>query len=291
MTNHEPPVSCLVFTLNEELNLPHCLESLRWCDDVAVVDSFSTDRTEAIAKAAGARFAQHAFTGFGDQRNWSLAQIPLKHPWALILDADERVPPDLVEEMARRLPAATEDVAAFRVRRRFHLWGRWLRFSSLYPSWVVRLVRLGRVHYLNRGHSETQHVDGRVESLERDLIDENHKGLEEWWARQHRYATQEAEWELTQPRGKLRDCFARDPLRRRAALKALARGLPARPMWYFLYSYLVRSGWLDGLAGLRFCLMKASYQHLIVRQKRALRRTGAHPVTAVPPGQPSPTVL
>ncbi len=67
-----PPVSCLVFTLNEEVNLPHCLGSLGWCDDVVVVDSFSTDRTQAIAQAAGSQFLQHAFTGFGDQRNWTL---------------------------------------------------------------------------------------------------------------------------------------------------------------------------------------------------------------------------
>src|SRR5437016_4156444 len=129
-----PPVSCLIFTLNEEVNLPHCLGSLGWCDDVVIVDSFSTDRTEALAQVHGVRFVQHKFTGFGDQRNWSLEHIPLKHPWALILDADERVPAELVAELAHRLPAAPSDVAAFRLRRRFHLWGQWLRRSSLYPT-------------------------------------------------------------------------------------------------------------------------------------------------------------
>src|SRR5262245_54356024 len=117
--DHRPPVSCLVYTLNEEANLPHCLASLGWCDDVVVVDSFSTDSTEAIARAAGARFMPHRFTGFGDQRNWSLEHIPLKHPWALVLDADERVPPELAAELAGRLAAVPDDVAAFRLRRRF----------------------------------------------------------------------------------------------------------------------------------------------------------------------------
>src|SRR5258708_2539917 len=117
-----PPVSCLIYTLNEEINLPHCLASLRWCDDVVVVDSFSTDATAELARAAGAQVVQHAFTGFGDQRNWSLESVTLKHPWALILDADERVPPELVAEMAERLPPARAEVAAFRVRRRFYLW-------------------------------------------------------------------------------------------------------------------------------------------------------------------------
>src|SRR5262249_31057996 len=161
----------------EEVNLPYCLESLKWCDDIVIVDSFSTDQTAAIAQATGARFVQHKFTGFGDQRNWSLTQIPLKHSWALILDADERVPRELAEELAERAKAPADEIAAFRVRRRFHLWGKWLRHSSLYPTWLVRLVRVGRVRYVNRGHAETQVVDGRVESLEHDLIDENHKGL------------------------------------------------------------------------------------------------------------------
>jgi glycosyltransferase involved in cell wall biosynthesis len=266
-----PPVTCLIYTLNEEINLPHCLGSLSWCDDVVVIDSFSTDRTEAIARAAGARFVQHEFTGFGDQRNWSLTQVSLRHPWVLILDADERVPPELVAEMRQRLAMNNDSVAAFRLRRRFHLWGRWLRHSSLYPTWVVRLIRLGRVRYVNRGHAETQMVDGTVESLEHDLIDENHKGLDEWWERQHRYALQEAQYELDQPATLLRHVCARDPLVRRAAIKSLARRLPLRSLWYFLYAYFFRLGCLDGLAGLHFCLMRAKCQALITLKKRELR--------------------
>jgi glycosyltransferase involved in cell wall biosynthesis len=262
----------LIYTLNEEVNLPHCLRSLAWCDDVVVVDSFSSDATEAIARSAGARFIQHPFTGFGDQRAWSLEQVPLKHPWALILDADERVPAELAAELADRLPKVPDKVAAFRVRRRFYLWGRWLRHSSLYPTWVVRLVRVGCVRYVNRGHAETQEVDGRTESLEHDLIDENHKGLEDWWARHNRYSTQEAVYELAQARGNWLDLLSRDPLRRRALLKRLARNLPARPLWYFLYSYLFRLGLLDGRDGYRFCLMKAMYHAMVVLKKHEVRR-------------------
>jgi glycosyltransferase involved in cell wall biosynthesis len=270
----QPPVSCLVYTLNEEINLPHCLGSLRWCDDVVVVDSFSTDRTEAIARTAGARFVQHRFTGFGDQRNWSLEQVALKHPWALILDADERVPESLRKEMTGRLKSVPQDLAAFRLRRRFYLWGRWLRYSSLYPTWVVRLVRVGRVRYVNRGHAETQMVDGHIDALWEDLIDENHKGLEDWWARQDSYSTQEALYELRQSGAGLKECFSTDPLRRRAGLKTLARSLPGRPFWYFLYAYGLRRGFLDGLDGLRFCTMKATFQAMVVRKKHKLRRKG-----------------
>lgn len=287
------PISCFIFTLNEEINLPHCLKSLTWCDDVVVIDSFSTDRTEAIAREAGAKFWQNSFSGFGDQRNWALAKAGIKYPWALILDADERVPSEMVEELATRLPEATPDIAAFRVRRRFHLWGKWLRFSSLYPTWVVRLVRVGRVLYHNRGHAETQMVDGRIDSLHTDLVDENHKGLEEWWARQDRYAHQEALYELQRPHAPLTHLFAFDPLRRREALKTLARRLPGRPVWYFLYSYLLRFGFLDGLAGLRYCRMKAAFHAMIARKKRELLRGGGlrNPPLDNPekmPGKPVP---
>src|SRR5690242_5961192 len=90
------PVSVMIFTLNEEVNLPACLASLRWCDDVIVVDSFSQDRTEAICREEGVRFFQHRFEGMDRQRNWALASTAPRHAWVLILDADERVTPELV---------------------------------------------------------------------------------------------------------------------------------------------------------------------------------------------------
>jgi hypothetical protein len=140
---------------------------------------------------------------------------------------------------------------------------------------VVRLVRVGRARYVNRGHAETQEVDGRIESLSHDLIDENHKGIDDWWARQVKYAGQEAAYELAQAGSPRRDLFSGDPLRRRAAMKALARRLPARPLWYFLYSYVLRGGFLDGVDGFRFCTMKAMYQAMIVLKKHELTRQSA----------------
>ena len=134
---------------------------------------------------------QRAFDGFGTQRNWALDTVPTQHEWVLILDADERVPAEMVSELQQVLPAAPE-IAAFRLARRFYMWGRWLRHSSLYPSYVVRLVRKGRVRYVNRGHAETQDVDGVTAQLATDLIDENLKGIDEWFERQNRYSTRDA---------------------------------------------------------------------------------------------------
>ena len=264
----------MIFTLNEEMHLPQCLRSLAWCNDVIVVDSFSHDRTEEISRNAGTRFFQHAFTGFGDQRNWALENTAPKHEWVLILDADERVPPELVTELALALPNVPESVGAFRLKRRFYMWGRWLRYSSLYPSWVVRLVRKGRVRYVNRGHAETQDVDGDVQDLNSDLIDENIKGIDEWFERQNRYSRKDAEYELaveTQPL-RFRDVMSGDPLVRRNAAKRLATMLPARPLIYFLYSYVWRRGFLDGKDGLVFCMMRALYEGMVEAKKHDLRR-------------------
>lgn len=266
-------VSVMVFTLDEELHLPVCLASLAWSDDVVVVDSFSRDRTCEIAAAAGARVVQHGFEGFGSQRNWALSHAAPRHPWVLILDADERVPEDLARELLAIANADPPGVGAYRVRRRFHIWGRWLRHSSLYPSWVVRFVRAGRVRFIDRGHAETQEVDGLVGDLACDLLDENLKGIDEWFDRQNRYSTREAEYELSREVEGLEpmDLFSRDPLVRRAALKRVAWRLPARGLAYFLYSYVWRCGFLDGRDGLAFCRMRAIYQAQVALKKYALR--------------------
>lgn len=269
-------ISVLVYTLNEEVNLPTCLDGLRWCDDVVVVDSFSTDGTREIAERCGARFVQHKFTGFGAQRNWSLQNLKLKHKWALILDADESVPEALRDEMIAAVRNAPPETAAFRLKRRFHLWRRWLKHSALYPTWVTRLVRVGRVRYVDRGHAETEEVDGEVAALQNDLHDENRKGFKDWATRQKRYCLKDAEYEAGAPPLRLRELFAADPLRRRAASKRLAMRLPFRSLWYFLYAYFWRLGFLDGAAGLVFCLWRAYFQGLTARlRKEAKRRASA----------------
>ena len=267
----------MIFTLNEEIHLPSCLDSLHWADDVVIVDSFSTDRTEAISREHGVRFFQNQFIGFGSQRNWAMDHCTPRHDWILVLDADERVTPELAEEIARVTASASPaDVGAFRVKRRFYMWGRWLQYSSLYPNWVVRLIHRDRVRYVDRGHAETQTVQGTVLELQSDLIDENLRSIDEWFDRQNRYASKEAAYELANEAagGGTGDLLSRDPLIRRAALKRLSWRLPFRPIFYFLYAYLWRAGFRDGRAGLMFCFMKALYQGMIVVKKYDMRQAG-----------------
>ena len=265
-------ISVLVFTKNEEIHLPRCLGSISGSDDIVVVDSFSEDRTRDIAGQVGVRFVQHAFTGFGDQRSWALENIPLKNSWALILDADEVVPPELWDEMTRKIAEVSPETSAFRLRRRFFWQKKWVPRSSQYPSWVVRLVQVGKVRFINRGHSETQLVEGETGALSGDLIDENLKGIPAFRERQRSYAAAEARHELNAGmRFKTRNLFSADPLIRRANAKALFSVLPMRGFFFWLYLYLYRGGVLEGLRGLELCLEKARYQSQIAKYKRQFK--------------------
>lgn len=273
------PVSVVIFTLNEELNLPYCLDSLTEFDEVVVVDSYSTDRTESICLQRGVGFVQNRFVGFGTQRNWALDYLELRNKWVLILDADESVPPALKQEIADRICKVPDETGAFRVKRRFHMWGRWLRYSSLYPTWVVRLVHKDRVRYVDRGHAETQVVEGDISDLTNDLIDENRKSIEDWFARQNGYSSRDADYELAEQRKPLRasQLFSVDPIVRRAAVKRLAYRAPARGFTYFLYSYVWKRGFLDGRGGLVFCRMRAIYQTTVAIKKYDMQTNGSRP--------------
>lgn len=273
------PVSVMIFTLNEEIHLPACLDALAWADDIIVVDSFSADRTEAICRERGVRFYQNRFEGFGSQRNWALDSTQPRHPWILILDADERVMPELAVELKGIAEASLGGVGAYRMPRRFYMWGRWLRYSSLYPTWVVRFIHRDRVRYSNRGHAETQEVQGEIRDLAHDLIDENLKGVDEWFERQNRYSRKDAEFEIEGEKDDSRpgELVSVDPLKRRAALKRLARRVPFRGLLYFFYSYIWRRGFLDGRDGFVFCRMRALYQSEVAIKKYDMRRSGKQP--------------
>jgi hypothetical protein len=203
----------------------------------------------------------------GDQRNWAMQNVTYKNEWLFVLDADEEFTPELAEEVLVQVRNAPEDVAAFRVKRKFYLWGKWLKNSSLYPTWVVRLIKNGKVRYVNRGHAETQVIDGRELSLNADLKDENLKGLHAWFDRQNEYSTKESNYEANAYRAPLVNLFSSDALKRREAMKSIARRLPFRPLAFFIYNLIWKRGFLDGYVGFQFSLMKAIYVAMIDLKK------------------------
>jgi glycosyltransferase involved in cell wall biosynthesis len=258
-------VSILILTLNEEANLAECIDSCAWSDDIVVFDSMSQDRTLEIAKSKGVKVLQRRFDNYAAQRNAALTTVEYKHPWVLMVDADERVPPKLAAEIESAVAGAGADIAMYRFRRKDFFFGKWLRRSSGYPSWFGRLVRLGRVR-VEREVNEEYIADGRVEHLSEHL---HHypfnKGIAYWFERHNRYSTMEAIAKLRQSNGRieLRAIFSGDPIDRRRALKQLLYRMPLRPLIVFFYLYIIRLGILDGRAGFHFSRMRAAYEMLI----------------------------
>jgi glycosyltransferase involved in cell wall biosynthesis len=271
-------VSVLILTLDEEVNLPRCLASVAWCDDIVVLDSGSTDRTVEIARAAGARVIHRPFDDWSSHQNWAAREIPFKHPWVYYSDADEVVTPELRDELLAVAKAAAERAdgpAAYRVRYRNYFRGRWIRHCGIYPVWLVRFFRPQRIRW-ERTVNPTPAVDGALGRLEAHF--EHHsfnKGLSAWVDKHNRYSTREAEESLRDLAAggfSLTQLLSRDPLRRRQALKRLSFRLPMRPALRFLYMYVLRLGFLDGSAGLAYCRLLAIYEYLIVLKMEEQRR-------------------
>ena len=267
-------ISVVILTLDEERNLPGALASLRGlCDDVVVFDSFSSDRTCDIAREAGARVVQRRFDDYASQRRVALTDVKYKHEWVLMLDADERVEASLWEEMGRRVAGVALDCALFRMRRKDHFMGKWIKHSSGYPTWFGRLVRPGRVR-VERSVNEEYTAEGSVGYLEGHLLHYPfERGLAHWIDRHNRYSTMEAAIVAQEgsARPRFGDLLSRDPTFRRKALKSLGYLMPLRPVVVFLYLYILRGGFLDGGPGLHFCALRGVYEFFIDLKLREAR--------------------
>jgi glycosyltransferase involved in cell wall biosynthesis len=295
------PVSALVPMLNEEANVSDCLKSLQFCDEVWVVDSGSRDRSPAIAQALGARVVQFDYVKGGPKKkNWALANLPFKHPWVLILDCDERVPPELEDEI--RAVLATPAKSGYYLNRRVFFLGRWLK-HCWYPSWNLRLFqhRLGRYEMLESGRLETgdnevhEHVllEGEAGYLKHDLLHYDYRSLHHFLERHNRYSTWEAEHRLRELANEGRGMtpkFWGSPLERRRWLKRLFLRVPGKPLWRFLYTYFLRCGFLDGYPGFLISAYMAVYEFEIGMKMYELRKSvqksheGSGVATAIGPG-------
>jgi glycosyltransferase involved in cell wall biosynthesis len=268
MTN----LTVIIPTRNEEENLPGALASVDWASQVIVVDSHSSDHTVHIAKDANAEVVQFDYPGHGPKKkNWALDNLELRNEWVLLLDADERVTPELRREME----AAVRDGHAdgYCIDRTFVFMGRSLRCFR--PNWIIRLFRhrLGRFEDLGltelpgTGDNEIHEhvvVDGTLGFLSSPLLHDDDRGITAWLDRHNKYATWEAHLYRrfrsepigVGPLGLLR----LDPFRRKRVLRRIWVRLPMRPALRFLVWYLLRRGFLDGRPGFVFCVLMAFYE-------------------------------
>jgi glycosyltransferase involved in cell wall biosynthesis len=268
-------ISVLILTRNEAQNLPACLASVAWSDDIHVLDSLSTDGTQAIAAAAGAHVTERAFDDWSTHQNWALRHLPFKHAWVFYLDADERVTPELRDELLKAAANPGES-CAFRVQRRDVFLNTWLKHVQTSPFYI-RLFRPKSMRYerlVNPVSVPSGHV-GQVAGL----LDHFpfSKGLDHWVERHNQYSHLEARQIVAnraeQATFSLRDAlFEKDFHRRRAHQKELFYRLPMRPLLRFLYLYVFRLGFLDGTAGYTYARLQAFYEYLIVEKTRELER-------------------
>jgi glycosyltransferase involved in cell wall biosynthesis len=275
-------ISVVVLTMNEAGNLPRCLDSVRFSDDVLVLDSGSTDDTCAIATSLGARVMTRAFDSFGRQRNHAMEQGGLRHDWVLHLDADEVVTPELQRELLEIARRGGSALPAWRIPSKLIFMGRWLRRSGMYPAYQVRYGRRELLRFVDHGHGQREALPPEQVGTVRAPMDHYNfsKGINDWFARHLRYAEAEARQALSERQQPLHagGLFARDRTTRRRALKRLGNRLPCRPALRFLYAWLLRGGFLDGLAGYRYARMLATYQQFIdlnLAELRARERSSA----------------
>jgi glycosyltransferase involved in cell wall biosynthesis len=257
-------ISVIILTKNEEQDLPFCLAALKWCNDVHLVDSGSSDRTVGIARAWGAKIRDHPFTSFGDQRNWALDNCNIQHPWILFLDADEIANKEFVHAMIQTVRVASQTTAGFYCCWKMIFDGRWLKRSGSFPKWQFRLLRRGRARFTDFGHGQKEAaVDGTLEYLH--VPYDHHaftKGIGPWLDRHNRYATLEAVERLAAPIH-WRNIFSAHGSKRNQALKPVVSRLPGWPLAHFLIMYVCRLGFLEGRPGFVYCANLAYYEFLI----------------------------
>jgi glycosyltransferase involved in cell wall biosynthesis len=297
------PVSVLIPAKNEEANLPACLASLTRADEVFVVDSQSTDNSIEIAKIHGANVVQFSFNGhWPKKKNWSLDNLPFRNEWVLIVDCDERIPPELWEEIDQVIHN-NEDNGYYLNRRVFFL-GKWIRHGGKYPDWNLRLFKheKGRYENLNTenipntGDNEVhEHVilQGKVGYLKNDMLHEDFRNLYHWLERHNRYSNWEARVYFNLLTGKddsgtIGANLFGDAVQRKRFLKKVWVRLPFKPILRFVLFYIIQRGFLDGKAGYIYARLLSQYEYQIGVKLYELRHCGGQlNTTTIPKSVPA----
>ena len=223
-----PTIAATVITLNEEKDLPRCLESLRWVDEIVVVDTNSADRTQEIARSFGAKVINEKWRGYGAQKNFAMEQC--KSDWVLNIDADEAVTPELRSEIEAEITSNHPAAGYYVARKTFYL-GRWIKFGGWYPNYVTRLCRRTEARWSEPQVHEHLQIKGEVRYLKNPLLHYTFSDIADQVTTNVRYARQGAE-----------------EMRKRGVKPSLFK-LLFKPFGKFLETYVGKRGFLDGLPG------------------------------------------
>jgi len=249
-------LSCTVLCHNEEANLEDCLKSVAWCDELIIVDSYSTDRTLEIAQQFTPLVFQHRFEGFAHQRLFSFSKT--SHEWILYIDADERLSPELQSEIQQLFSQAQIDADGFELPRLNFYFGGTVRHGEIYPDYQLRLFRKSKFTIEPLAVHESIKVNGRVERLKHDLI---HLTATDWQAYQRKqdlYTSLEAEKKFK----------TAEPISTVAPMLHAVSG--------FIKKSLLKKSILDGVAGLAYAYFHARDRYLLYKKMRSLQCAYQH---------------
>lgn len=273
------PISLIILTYNEEVNVEHCLKSVcDWVGEIIIVDSFSTDQTLEVCRKYTDRIYQHKFENHGKQVNWALDNLPLTFDWVMQLDSDEVVTPELASELCQTLPTLPQEVTGLYAKRRVYFMGRWIKHGDYYPMWLLRIFRKGKARNEEFEEDRVVLLEGEARYLKHDFIDYNRKGLSFWIDKHNQWATNEMRdllalfantGEEVSPMSIKASLLASQDRRRRWLKTNLYARAPLflRAFLYFFYRYFLRLGFLDGKEGLIFHFLQGCWYRFLVDAK------------------------
>jgi len=227
----------LITTKNEEDNLPACLTSAAFASEIWVVDSFSTDRTIEIAREYTDRVVEHPYVNSATQKNWAIPQAT--HEWVLVVDADERVTPELRQAILEVLERDGGGYDGFSIPRRNYFFGKQIRHCGWETDRVIRLFRRDRSRYQDRAVHADIVLDGKLGRLDAPFEHYTYRTMDQYFEKFHRYTR-----------------WAAQDLQRHGKRPSW-RNLFLRPMFRFFKMFVIRRGFLDGKHGLVLCTLAA----------------------------------
>lgn len=233
------PLSVILITKNEERNIAACLDSVAWAEEIILVDAESDDRTVELARGYTGRVFVEPWRGYAEAKSSALSRA--SREWVLWIDADERVTPELAQEIREIVSRNPSGIDAYRIARRSYFLGSRIRHCGWYPGYSMRLFRRGKARFSSARVHEGLIVEGRTEKCAHDFLHYTDETLEQYFGKYNSYTTLAAE-EL-----------------HAAGKRAKLGDLLLRPSFTFLKMYILRLGFLDGITGLILCALSASY--------------------------------
>jgi glycosyltransferase involved in cell wall biosynthesis len=271
MSQFDLSISAIILTKDESIHIERCINNIKAItSQIWVVDSYSSDGTQEIARKLGANVVEHRWPGCqAKQFNWALENLPIDTEWILRIDADEYLLPELIDEIVEKVPKASKEITGVVLKRRHIFLNKWVK-HGIYPVKLLRLFRKGRG--FSEGRIMDEHIvlsEGDTLELEHDFCDHNLNSIG-WFCEKHvNYAIREAAESLNLLYGFSQSdssvfMTSQAQQKRNKKLKYYSKPLFVRSFIYFLYRYIIKGGWRDGKEGFLFAFIQGWWYRTLV---------------------------